>query len=115
MTDEVEHPAHYNSHPSGIECITVARWHSFNIGNVLKYLWRAGLKGKGTKIQDLLKAREYLNFEIELEQEKEKVKNERKSSKQKGRTGRALRRDDYTFERPRTQHTVVHSTKPNHR
>ena len=42
--DSVNHPAHYNSHPSGIECIEIARHHNFNIGNSIKYLWRAGLK-----------------------------------------------------------------------
>ena len=39
--DSVNHPAHYNSHPSGIECIEIARHHNFNIGNTIKYLWRA--------------------------------------------------------------------------
>ena len=42
-TDSVNHPSHYNSHPSGIECIEIARHHNFNIGNTIKYLWRAGL------------------------------------------------------------------------
>lgn len=61
----VEHPKHYNSHPSGVECITVAQHHSFNVGNVFKYLWRAGLKGEATELEDLRKARQYLEFEIE--------------------------------------------------
>jgi hypothetical protein len=70
--DPVDHPKHYNSHPSGIECIVVARHHNFNIGNVFKYLWRAGLKaGAGehptnnaSTVQDLEKARWYLTDEI---------------------------------------------------
>ena len=45
-SDSVNHPAHYNSHPSGIECIEIARHHNFNIGNTIKYLWRAGLKSE---------------------------------------------------------------------
>lgn len=31
----------------------------------VKYLWRAGLKGENTKLEDLKKARWYLNNEIE--------------------------------------------------
>ena len=41
----VDHPKHYTSHPSGIECIDVAEHYGFSIGNAIKYLWRAGLKG----------------------------------------------------------------------
>lgn len=69
--EKVEHPKHYNVHPSGVECITIARHHSFNIGNVFKYLWRAGIKSVSTEIEDLKKARFYLDDEIErLEREK---------------------------------------------
>ena len=69
--DNVNHPAHYNSHPSGIECIEIARHHNFNIGNAIKYLWRAGLKSeKGMEdadkqVEDLRKAIFYINDEIE--------------------------------------------------
>lgn len=42
--DPVNHPQHYTSHPSGVECITIARHYCFTIGNAIKYLWRAGLK-----------------------------------------------------------------------
>lgn len=42
-TDTINHPAHYNSHPSGVECITVVEHLTFNVGNAVKYLWRAGL------------------------------------------------------------------------
>jgi hypothetical protein len=83
--DQINHPKHYNSHPSGVECITIAEHHNFNIGNVLKYLWRAGLKPTGQTIDvttfgseqqeyvlpsppsdlvDLKKAQWYLNREI---------------------------------------------------
>jgi len=62
-SDPVNHPAHYTSHPSGVECITVAEHYGFNIGNAIKYLWRAGLKGGA--IEDLKKAAWYVNREIE--------------------------------------------------
>lgn len=62
---EINHPKHYNSHPSGIECIQIARHHNFNIGNVLKYIWRAGLKDSESDIKDLKKAMWYLQDEIE--------------------------------------------------
>lgn len=68
--DSVNHPAHYNSHPSGIECIEIARHHNFNIGNTIKYLWRAGLKSEEgmedtyKQIEDLNKAIWYIQDEI---------------------------------------------------
>lgn len=61
----VEHPPHYTSHPSGIECIEITRHHNFCIGNVIKYCWRQGLKDGEASITALLKARQYLDFEIE--------------------------------------------------
>ena len=63
MADAVNHPPHYTQHPSGIECITIAECYNFNIGNVLKYCWRAGLKG--ALLEDLKKARFYLDREIQ--------------------------------------------------
>lgn len=68
MTDNVNHPKHYNSHPSGVECITITRHMNFNVGNAMKYCWRAGLKDgdKGDKtIEDLEKAIWYLKDEVE--------------------------------------------------
>lgn len=68
--DNVNHPKHYTSDPSGIECIDVTRHRNFNIGNAIKYLWRAGLKeDKDRKIidkqvEDLNKAVWYLIDEI---------------------------------------------------
>lgn len=64
----VEHPKHYNSHPSGVECIAIARHHNFNIGNVFKYLWRIGLKGakaatKAQRLEEIDKAIFYLKDE----------------------------------------------------
>lgn len=63
--DEVNHPSHYTSDPSGIECIQIVRHRNFNIGNAIKYLWRAGLKDGNSDIQDLQKAVWYIQDEIE--------------------------------------------------
>jgi hypothetical protein len=70
--DMVNHPPHYTSDPSGVECIQITRHRNFNIGNAIKYLWRAGLKASGLKqpgdrskeIEDLEKAVFYINDEI---------------------------------------------------
>lgn len=62
MSDAVNHPPHYNQHPSGVECIQIAEHYGFCIGNAIKYLWRAGLKGDA--VEDLEKARWYLDREI---------------------------------------------------
>ena len=58
----VDHPEHYQ-HPSGVECIDVAEHFNFNLGNVLKYVWRAGRKGD--VIEDLEKAEWYIQREID--------------------------------------------------
>lgn len=60
--DVVNHPPHYTSHPSGVECIDVAEHFPFNVGNAIKYLWRAGLKGDS--IEDLRKCLWYVEREI---------------------------------------------------
>lgn len=64
MTDNVNHPKHYTSDPSGVECIQITRHRSFNIGNAIKYLWRNGLKDSDSQIQDLQKAVWCINDEI---------------------------------------------------
>ena len=63
MPEKVNHPKHYNQHPSGVECITIVEHFNFNIGNAMKYLWRAGLKGDSK--EDLEKAAWYVRREIE--------------------------------------------------
>jgi hypothetical protein len=60
--DPVNAPMHYCAHPSGVECITITEHMNFNIGNAVKYLWRAGLKGGA--LEDLKKARWYIEREI---------------------------------------------------
>ncbi len=60
--DPVNHPKHYTEHPSGVECIEITEHMNFNVGNAIKYLWRAGLKGE--QVEDLRKARWYIDREI---------------------------------------------------
>jgi hypothetical protein len=62
MSDNVNHPAHYINHPSGIECIQVTEHMGFNLGNAIKYIWRADLKNG---MEDLEKARWYIDREIQ--------------------------------------------------
>lgn len=66
LNDPVNHPSHYTS--SKIEVIEYILDHGFDylLGNVVKYVSRAGLKSKDTEIQDLEKARWYLNRKIEM-------------------------------------------------
>lgn len=67
MNDMINHPQHYNS--SGItceckkqiECIDIARNYNFNLGNVIKYIWRHKHKDG---LEGLLKAQWYLSDEI---------------------------------------------------
>jgi hypothetical protein len=59
--DAVNHPSHYTSHPSGIECIQITEHMGFCLGNATKYLWRADLKGG---VEDLRKAIWYIEREI---------------------------------------------------
>ena len=61
--DSVNHPRHYTDHKSGIECIQITEHMGFCLGNAVKYIWRADLKGDA--IEDLSKARWYIDREIE--------------------------------------------------
>jgi hypothetical protein len=63
LNDPVHHPAHYTNHPSGVECITITEHMGFCLGNAVKYIWRADLKGDS--IQDLEKAAFYINRELQ--------------------------------------------------
>lgn len=62
IEDLVNHPKHYTSHPSGVECITITEWMNFNLGNAVKYIWRAD--DKGDQLTNLRKARWYVDREI---------------------------------------------------
>ena len=63
VPDPVNHPAHYTSHPSGVETITVTEQFCFNLGNAIKYIWRADEKGNA--LEDLKKAEWYIKREIQ--------------------------------------------------
>lgn len=70
MSDKINHPDHYTSSPATcsacghpIECIDVTQHMSFIRGNAVKYVWRADLKGQ--ELEDLKKARWYIDREIE--------------------------------------------------
>lgn len=54
MSDSVNHPKHYATHPSEVECIQITEHMSFCLGNAVKYIWRAG--EKENSIEDLKKA-----------------------------------------------------------
>lgn len=62
MSNNVDHPNHYNE---GIEAIDVIEsWDlNFHVGNVIKYMLRAPHKGE--EIQDLEKAKWYLDRHLE--------------------------------------------------
>lgn len=60
--DQVNHPEHYKAHPSGVECIAITEGFNFNLGNVIKYIWRA--EEKDAPLVDLRKAEWYLRREI---------------------------------------------------
>ena len=62
--DPVNRPRGYNSHPSGVECITVTEHMNFCRGNAVKYIWRAGEKPGSDPVEDLRKARWYIDREI---------------------------------------------------
>ena len=57
-------PNHYKS--GGFDVISFCQIHeiNFELGNVIKYVTRAGKKENNSELQDLLKAREFLNRRI---------------------------------------------------
>jgi len=71
MNDPVNKPKHYTSHPSGIDCIQITEHMGFNLGNAIKYIWRADLKDDA--LEDLRKAEWYIRREIE---KRSKIKEE---------------------------------------
>lgn len=64
MTERIDHPPHYGGAANPYEAIKVIEaWElGFNLGNAVKYIARAGKKGD--RIEDLRKARWYLDREI---------------------------------------------------
>ena len=64
---QINHPDHYGGHENTYEAIKVIEaWQlGFNLGNTLKYIARAGKKDKDTTLQDLQKAKWYLERQIQ--------------------------------------------------
>lgn len=58
MHDPVDHPAHYTSHPSGVECIEISRWMCSDLGQAFQYIWRCG--DKANTLEDLRKAQWFI-------------------------------------------------------
>lgn len=69
MAEMVDHPKHYNT--GSIEVVdAIAEWGlGFALGNVVKYVARADHKDNA--LQDLEKARWYLEYEIDRRREHE--------------------------------------------
>ena len=75
--DKVNHPSHYTwlKNKCGIEVIDITRHMNFNLGNVIKYTFRAGHKSEQgyseleKELEDLKKARWYLDDEIKLREQ----------------------------------------------
>jgi len=66
---DINQPSYYTAHPGGIEYIEITRHMNFNLGNAVKYIWRAGLKagsldGQSMACDDLRKAINYIEEEI---------------------------------------------------
>jgi hypothetical protein len=60
LPDAVNNPKHYTQFP--VEVIEITECLNFNLGNVVKYVCRSDFKG--FRLQDLKKARWYLEREI---------------------------------------------------
>lgn len=67
MADRIDHPQHYGGKSNVYEAIKVIEaWGlGFHLGNVVKYISRAGKKSQETLLEDLKKARWYLDRYIQ--------------------------------------------------
>lgn len=75
IDQKVSHPSHYTSGSANcpkcgynIECVDIVEHLDFLLGNVVKYVWRAGKKD--TRLQDLKKIAWYANRAVDLEERK---------------------------------------------
>ena len=71
MSEKVNHPDHYGGENNPYEAIKVIEaWDlNFHLGNVVKYISRAGKKSKNS-IEDLKKAEWYLNRYVQFIQKR---------------------------------------------
>lgn len=65
MNKDAINPDHYKWLPNGIEAIDICENLGYNLGNVVKYILRAGRKDPSKLLEDLKKAQWYLNRQIE--------------------------------------------------
>ena len=56
-------PSHYQGQIQPIDLINAQNL-NFNLGNVVKYVCRAGKKQGESNLKDLEKAKDYINYEI---------------------------------------------------
>lgn len=69
MSDKISAPEHYTFSKYEPKDVIYEWQLDFYLGNVVKYIARAGRKAGSTKIEDLQKARQYIDFELEKLQE----------------------------------------------
>ncbi|MCD8349607.1 MAG: DUF3310 domain-containing protein [Planctomycetaceae bacterium] len=62
-SENVIRPNHYGA-IAGVESIRIMEAFNFNLGNAMKYIWRCGKKANVSAIEDLMKARQYIDFEL---------------------------------------------------
>ena len=71
MSANINHPKYYGGEDNPLEVIKIIEYYKlgFNLGNVLKYILRAGRKGRrSSRLEDLKKAKHYLEYLIEKEE-----------------------------------------------
>ena len=74
MSEQVNHPSHYNQGKFEVIEIIEDQQPNFHLGNAIKYICRAGKKNKEKTIEDLQKAIWYINRFIEIQKPKEEVR-----------------------------------------
>lgn len=67
-TDNINHPAHYTDGKIEVIDFIEDKKLPYHLGNVIKYISRAGKKNPDTELEDLKKAQWYLNRYIELKE-----------------------------------------------
>ena len=66
MSDPIN-PDHYKTYP--VEVIQLTAHMDFCRGNAVKYIARAGIKNPSTELEDLRKARWYIDYAISMLEE----------------------------------------------
>ena len=74
MADNIKHPSHYAEGRKHEPKDVIRDWHlNFNLGSAVKYLSRAGRKDD--IVQDLKKAQQFIQFEIDAIEEERLIDN----------------------------------------